>query len=132
MAPPPVQPDDVQVDGPGMGISPPTVSLAFSPDTADTVGSARTLVTPYRSKACSVALRVLAGFCAVSAVAVPFCAAVAKGLTLLTGADAMTPLIGNGLNCVNVPQLAVSELVVIPSCLAMLRSISATVTFNIT
>jgi hypothetical protein len=69
---------------------------------------------------------------AVSAVAVPFCAAEAKAFAPLTPAGAITPLIGNGLNCVKVPQLAVSELVVMPSCLAMLRSISATVTFNIT
>src|SRR5208282_5288393 len=116
MAPPPVQPDDVQVDGPGIGISPPTVSFAFSPDTAVTVGSARTRVTPYRSKACKVADKVLLGLVAVSAVAVPFCAAVAKAFAPATPAGAITPLIGNGLNCVNVPQLAVSELVVMPSC----------------
>ena len=47
MAPPPVQPVFcAQIDGPGIGIAPPTVSFAVSPDTAETVGSARMRETP--------------------------------------------------------------------------------------
>jgi hypothetical protein len=40
---------------------------------------------------------VLLGLVAVSAVAVPFCAAEAKAFAPLTPAGAITPLIGNGL-----------------------------------
>jgi hypothetical protein len=72
---------------------------------------------------------VLAGLCAVSAVVVTFAG---LGYPMAPSAAASTPFIANGLNWVKVPQLAVSELVVMPSCLAILRSTSATVTFNIT
>src|SRR5450631_1299201 len=88
---PPVQliaPEPVaaaQVGALGMGISPPTVSFALSPDTAETAGSARMRETPYRSKACKVALKVLSGLWAESAVVVP------------STALAITPFMANGL-----------------------------------
>ena len=42
-----------------IGIVPPAMNLALSPETAVTVGSASVWATPCRSNACSVALKVL-------------------------------------------------------------------------
>src|ERR1700730_19085183 len=96
-------PTPVQLGAVGTGISPPTVSFALSPETAETVGSARMRATPFRSKACKVALKVLAGLCAVSAVGMAF-----GGYPMTLPAAPITPLIANGLNWVKVPHLAVS------------------------
>ena len=52
----------VQVSPLGIGIVPPAMNLALSPETAVTFGSASVWATPCRSKACKVAVKLLAAF----------------------------------------------------------------------
>ena len=99
----------------GMGIVPPARNFAVSPETAVTVGSASVWATPWRSKACRVALKFwppLTQFSAASEVAT-------------------APLIANGLSSVKLP-FGPLPLRLTPSCLMMSRRISATVTRRLT
>ena len=83
-----------------------------------TVGSASTRETPLRSKALSVWFKVLAP---------------PKWLMVFSAPDESdVPFSEKVLSCLNVPQLPVSVDDVTPSCLAMLRCISAMVTLIIT
>ena len=98
------------------GTVPPAMNFALSPDTAVTVGSASVCATPWRSKACSVALKF----------PIP--------LPQLTNASVAesAPLIANGLSSLKLPFGPLPFIVVTPSCLTISRRISATVTLRLT
>ena len=99
----------------GIGMVPPAMNLALSPETAVTVGSASTCATPCRSKAWMVALKVVSPRAQASVASV---------------ADS-APLMANGLSILRLP-LGPLPLMLTPSCLTMSRRISATVTLRLT
>ncbi len=98
-----------------IGMVPPAMNLALSPETAVTFGSARVWATPCRSKACMLAVSVLAPLVQLSVASVAVRA----------------PLMANGLSRVRLP-LGPPPLMLTPSCLAISRRISATVTRRVT
>src|SRR5215217_6111 len=103
----------------GIGISPPAVNFADSPEIAVKVGSASTRDTPARSNACSVAR--------------------AENPPRVTLADRKLPglalgLTGKGLTFWKLSPPSADQLpdVLTPNCFSTVRATSATVTWSIT
>ena len=94
---------------------PPARNFALSPETAVTVGSASVWATPWRSNACSVALKLWPPLTQFS----------------MPSEAATAPLIANGFSSVKLPFGPV-PLMLTPSCLMISRRISATVTLRLT